>query len=153
MGLLKIEERLDVYSKCGVEVRKYVSGLYGGYFYIDNAEEGQDRYRQIRKLVDDNLSEKVAVILKRGCTEYEMQYGRSDMWGFPDEKQLMKEKKIDEMYVVENHDLPQSDFLKAKAILGWIEFAFEHGDETYKQFTGGQTLGLLPVTYHGNGHE
>lgn len=148
MGLLKIQERLDVFSKCGVEVRKYVSGLYGSYFYADSIEEGRERYRQVRKLVDDNLSEKVTVILKRGCTEYEMQYGRSDKWDSPNTKQLMKEKRIDELYVVENYDLIQPDCLKAKTILGWIEFAFEYGDETYKQFTGGQTLGLLPVTYH-----
>src|SRR3989304_994429 len=153
MNLLKIEERLNVYSKCGVEVRPFVSGLYGGYFYADSVEEGKERYRQIRKLVNENLSEKVAVILKRGCTEYEMQYGRSDKWLSPNDSQKLKEVKIDEMYVVENHDLPMPDYLKAKTILGWIEFAFEHGDETYKQFTDGQCLGLLPVTYHDNGKE
>lgn len=148
MELLRIQEKMDVYSKCGVEVRPFVFGLYGGYFYTDSIEEGQERYRQVRKLVDENLSDKVPVILKRGCTEYEMQAGRSDMWISPDEKQLMMEKKIDELYVTDNHDMPQPDFLKAKAILGWIEFAFEHGDETYKHFTDGQLIGFQPITYH-----
>lgn len=150
IGLMKIQEEMDTFSKCGVEMRPFVFGNYGGYFYTDSIEEGNERYRQVKKLVHERLSDRIPVILKRGCTEFEMQNGPSDKWIPPTQEQLEIEKRIDDLYDTTNHDLPQPDFLKAKTILGWIEFAFDRGDETYKSFTSGQPMGLQPVTYEDN---
>lgn len=153
MGLLEIEKEMDVFSKCGVETRPFVFGNYGGYFYTDSIEEGMERYRQVRKLVDDKLSDKVPVILKRGCTEFEMAWGPSDKWPIPTMEQLEIEDAIDELYDTTDHDAPQPDFLKAKTILGWIEFAYDRGDETYKSFTDGKAMGPQYVTYHDRGEQ
>ncbi len=146
--LLKIEEEMDEWSKCGVEMRPHVFGRYGGYYYTDSIEEGRAMHKRVRKQVDERLSPKVSVILKRACTEFEQHYGPSDQWEPPSEKQLAFEKRIDEKYITIGHDTPMPEDLQTKAKIGWIEFAYDRGDPTYRTFTGGKKLGLDPVVYH-----
>jgi len=77
--------------KCGIEKRTYVNGLYGGYFYNRTLEEGHECYEIVKDAVDEQLGDDTKVILKRGCTEFEMQYGDSQDWKIGERQQHFEE--------------------------------------------------------------
>jgi hypothetical protein len=99
-ALEKMQIAMDLPCKCGIEVRNYVHGLYGGYFYTRSLEEGLKRYLEVRQAVNANvlLGSDVPVILKRGCTEFEMECGPSDQWQTTPE-QLKIEGMVDRYLV------------------------------------------------------
>lgn len=152
--LYEVERDMGVPCKCGIELRKTVGAMYGGYFYNRGYKNGLERYKQVRKLVDKNLSSDVPVILKRFCTEFELGgeqvsgQGPSDQIG----KVTTEEKEMEEY--IEAHfpkvapNNPQAKHHIAYVMKKWIHHAFEHGDETYKLFTNGEKLNKNVVTYH-----
>lgn len=147
-GLLELQKRVDRPSKCGIETRETVHGLYGGYFYNVGLEEGLNCYRIVRDAVnkDPILGPDVVVILKRGCTEYEHALGASDKWQVT-ERQLEIEAMLDTILAKDNVRRVQSEHNLQYIHLKWIEWAWAHGDPTYAEFTDGP---LYPpyVTYH-----
>ena len=82
-NLLNVQKMLGRPSKCGIEHRESVHGLYGGYFYNTSREGGLECYEAVKAamleneflapLVDevDGLGKTTRVILKRACTEME----------------------------------------------------------------------------------
>jgi hypothetical protein len=147
-ALLDLQKKMGVPCKCGIEMRETVHGLYGGYFYNIGIEAGRACYESVRKEVDACafLGEDVPVILKRGCTEFEMAVGPSDKWQVT-EKQLEIEGIIDMLFVKDDVDRKQSEAQIIYLHRKWIEFAYAAGDQTYREFTDGP---LYPayVTYH-----
>ncbi len=139
--LHEIQKDLGLSSKCGIEVRESVCGLYGGYFYADSMDEGKVIFLEVQKEIEQRFSDKTApVILKRGCTEFEHHFGDSKNW---DNKvtnhQIMMEKKLDRF--IETHEkIAQPQVVKDAIYKRWIEWAYAAGDKTYQQFTGGQNL-------------
>jgi hypothetical protein len=87
------------------------------------------------------------VILKRGCTEYEQNVGRSDKWEVSDE-QLEEEYFAKDAFVQDNPNLKQTDHQISHVIEKWIHNAFRWGDQSYLKFTNGNRLFAPPVTYH-----
>lgn len=153
--LYEFEKELCVPCKCGMELRDTVEGLYGGYFYTRSKEQGLERYKQVRALVDEHLGKDVPVILKRYCTEFELG-GQGEINGKgPSDKtpDTTPEEKEMEHYI-ESHfpkiglNNPQPKHLVASVMKRWIHYAFEHGDMTYKEFTDGKKLTKDYVTYH-----
>ena len=71
---------LGVACKVGAERRNYTQRKWGAYFYCRGVEEGRERYKMVRKWVDENLGEHIKVFLKRACTEFEQHLGDSDKW-------------------------------------------------------------------------
>jgi hypothetical protein len=146
--LLELQNSDTHPCKCGIEVRTYTPRLYGGYYYNDTLDLGRECYERVRKQVSEHISPEVPVVLKRGCTEYEMLIGPSPYWNITKEQ-----LKLDE-YIEAHLDLPkntnvlQPEFIKAHTYRYWIEWAFAHGDETYKEFTDGEDLYEKPVLYH-----
>lgn len=152
--LYEIQRDMGVPCKCGLELRKTVSGMYGGYFYNRSYEQGLERYEEVRKLVDENLSSEVPVILKRYCTEFEIGGENIKGKGPSDQTpEITSEEKEMEEYV-EAHfprvvaNNPQPKHLIAHVMKKWIHHAFEHADETYKLFTNGEKLSQNYITYH-----
>lgn len=140
--LYDIQQEMGVAAKCGVEVRSYIASYYGGYFYTRSLEEGQTMYYRVRKIIDEKLSRDVAVILKRGCTEFEMKFGASDKWEIlPNQKEW--EEKFRNIYV-EDSKYPEETppYLAAHIKRKWIHFAATQKipDMTYKELTGGKPL-------------
>ncbi len=152
--LYELQREMGVPCKCGLELRKTVGGMYGGYFYNRGYENGLKRYRQVRELVDEHLSPDVSVILKRYCTEFELGgehisgQGPSDQVGevTPEEKEM--EEYVEAHFPRVSPNNPQPKHLMAHVMKKWIHHAFEHGDETYKLFTNGEKLNQEYVTYH-----
>jgi len=148
-ALLVLQQRLGRPSKCGIETREYVHGLYGGYFYNRSLEAGLECYKLVRDEVnkDPELGEDIPVILKRGCTEFEKGAGPSSEWTITAEQ--IKLESLVNKYVVRNALMwEQPQHLIAHVHNLWIKWAYMNGDSTYKEYTGGKPLQRPVVTYH-----
>ena len=151
LQLKMIEKDPDCWCKCGVETREYVHANYGGYFYNNSKEEGLVKYKLVRKLVDEHISSDIKVILKRGCTEFELKQGPSDKWDekFADNNQAkVWEGLIKEHVVVTKEGMKQSDLVKKHVMNNWIQFAWDRADPTVIGLNDGKPLVPPPVTYH-----
>ena len=145
--LLAVQKQMEWPSKCGIEVRKDVPHLYGGYYYCKGLDEGKECYEAVRKNVDEYISPDVKVILKRGCTEYERACGPSDKWEVKPE-QIPIEDLVRKYIVWDSNRHKQPEHVIAYVHKTWIEFACQSGDMTYLEFTDNQPLYPPYVTYH-----
>lgn len=144
--LLEMQKVMGLPSKCGIERRDSVFGLYGGYFYNDSLAQGLDCMDLVRVNVDSNISSDVPIFLKKGCTEFELEIGPSDEWEVSDEQKEMEYLLMD---IVDN-DISKSvqpDHLKDSVFRTWIHWAYQNGDLTYKEYTDGEPLFRPYVTY------
>lgn len=148
--LHELQQKTDFPSKCGVELRDYVHALYGGYWYNETKEKGLEKYRIVKELIEkEDFKMEVPLMLKRGCTEMEHKFGRSDRWKVT-QKSADMVSRIEQCFIRgerENQDKnPQwgIDNIQKK----WIIFAYSNGDSTYLELTGEKTLHPLPITYH-----
>lgn len=114
-------------------------------------EQGRERYKEVRALVDEHLSPETPVILKRYCTEYEIgPFGQGASDELPEQT---KEDLEFEAYVLQHFPpvgfgTKQPDYLTASVMVDWIHHAYMHGDPTYAEFTDGSPLFKPVVTYH-----
>lgn len=150
--LLDLQQDLpkDIHCKCGIEIRPYVAALYGGYFYTFSKKAGRARYKEVRKLVDEQISPDVKVFLKRACTEYEMKYGDSSKWELnPREREISAwiDKNFDEKLL--SGAAEQWGELKIDTAERWIEYAATNADKTYLELTDGEPMYDPPVIYAG----
>jgi len=148
-ALEKLQLKLNRPSKCGIEVRPTVHALYGGYFYNQGLEQGLERYSEVRQAVDNDetLGPEVGIILKRGCTEFELECGPSDQWHISNE-QMRLERLVNRWVATDDQDRAQPDWMLWRLYRQWIEFAYANGDSTYAEFTNGKPLYPPVVTYH-----
>ena len=149
-ALENLQKELNLPSKCGIEVRNYVPALYGGYFYNRSLEEGRACYKKVREAVteNENLGEDIQVYLKRACTEMERKFGETDKWEEATEEQKEIEKIIFSLIAYDPIGQKQPSHFMAHLHKSWIEWAFTHGDETYKEYTNGLPIEPAAVTYH-----
>lgn len=148
-ALLQVQHMLNHPSKCGIETRDTVHGLYGGYWYNLSLEQGLECYERVRKAIDEHedLGKNVNVLLKRACTEYEMRAGDSTQWKVTDQ-QAHVESVVNSVFT---HDLiqrKQPDWAIARVHTRWIQFAYMNGDPTVFEFTGGKPLFPPYKTFH-----
>ena len=158
-NLLELQKKLDRPSKCGIEHRPSVHGLYGGYFYNTSLQEGLECYEVVKAgmlgnkylapLVDevDVLGKTTRVILKRACTEYEHLIGDSTKWKLTPQQMHLEDLIRDHM-ASEQSRPTQPEHLIWNIKRRWIEFAHQWGDPTYLLYTGGKPLYPPYVTYH-----
>jgi len=151
MRMKEIQEDWDIAAKCGAEVRDYTPKTYGAYFYNIGIDEGRDKYEQVVKVVKENFEngEEIAkgVILKRGCTEYEMIKGPSPYWCNTD-KELEILEMIEAYTAFRKSNLSQYPMIKRYVMQNWILWAHSHGDFSYLPWNGGKKLFPDYVTYH-----
>lgn len=150
--LLEIEDiqsQMGVPCKCGIELRDYTPKHYGSYFYSNSFDEGRERYEQVRQIVDENVTggKSLPVILKRGCTEFEMIKGPSPFWHMTPEEQEMYE------FVKGHVEMPkvnalQPEMMKNHVRTTWALWAHANGDFTYKDWNDGKSLFPDYVKYH-----
>ena len=130
--LFKVHDLLvsiDMPSKCGIEKRYTVHGLYGGYMYNDSKEEGLSCLENIRKMLPDGVN----AFLKRGCTEFEHKFGDSKEWQVSAE-QLALERRLEDLFMQAKQRTAQSDEIKRHVMANWVRFAFANGDKTVDKF-------------------
>jgi hypothetical protein len=151
LDLYELQKELGVPCKCGMEIRDTVNGLYGGYFYNRGKEEGLERYKQVRELVDEWLSPETPVILKRYCTEYEIgpdSLGPSNQTKDITFEEREMEQEVEALFPRIGFGTLQPDWITKRVIRDWIHYAYKNGDMTYKEVTAGNPLFPPYVTYH-----
>jgi hypothetical protein len=145
------QRELRIPSKAGMETRPFVHGNYGAYWYTNSQEEGLD----LKDLIHKDF-EKTPIILKRGCTEFEMSHGPSDRWEQPKHIQELEELLEDLLVDVAYNDgrtekiedgKPSPWYVNEHVKRRWVEFAYDRGDITYKLYTHGKPLMAPVVTY------
>lgn len=150
-NLYELQRGMGVPCKCGIEKRLTTNCHYGGYFYNKGLEEGLERYKQVRALVDEKLSPETGVILKRYCTE--MEIGPDGHGPSNELPEMTEDEKWLEKYVIDHFpsvgfSSPQPDHIAAQVMMEWIHHAHQRGDMSYMKFTDGSSLFKSVVTYH-----
>jgi len=130
--------------KCGLDLGiRYSSGVYAAFFYLDGLEQARSAFAELRRLVDEApaLGPDTPMLIKRGCTEYEVHCGPSDSYPIASEEV--------EAWLLAHVTIPPSvqALPKGMTVLHWIQAAFQLGDETYLDFTHGRRLYPKVLTY------
>ena len=149
--LYEFQREMGVPCKCGIEKRPTVDGLYGGYFYTKSKEQGLERYKEVRKLVNKHLSPKTEVVLKRYCTEFEIgpgSLGPSDKLPEQTPEEIDLENQILDQFPRIGFGTKQPDFIVAGVMLEWIKYDYQNGQKKHKTFTKGSPLFRSTVKYH-----
>jgi hypothetical protein len=137
-------------SKCGIERRAYTplsKYLYGGYIYNESQEEGLQRLVKLREILDGHPELKgTESYLKRSCTEMEIAFPDSTKWEVTDE-QIEIERILDWLIVFDFECSLQAQHVIDYVHKKWVEWAAQHGDETYLEYTDGQPMYLPAVRY------
>jgi len=151
MFMEELQTSMEWPCKCGIELRDYTTKKYGAYFYTNSLEEGRERYQNIVDIVSQYMTngKEIAegIILKRGCTEFEMIKGPSPYWHM-----TAAEEKLYEM-LISHVDLPknqakQPDIMKNYVRQNWILWAHSHGDMSYLKWNDNTPLFPDYVKYH-----
>jgi len=151
-------------SKIGMETRPYAFGNYSSFWYmpltddftIKRVGEAYDFWKKIKDQIHAVIPD-IKVILKRGCTEMEKftleTYGvTTDRYDEVAEKLGWNEKEdsIADKFApspeMEDKHLRKVEYAYKKQKM--VRWAFDRGDETYLEFTGGKSLASPIFTYH-----
>lgn len=124
---------------------RYQSGPYSALFYFDGLDQARASYADLRRAVDADplLGPDVPMAIKRGCTEYEIHCGPSDRFTFAPELETVENALLDRLRPPAAPVLPNP----RAVFMYWLKVAFQVGDETYRDFTGGRPLYRAAVTY------
>jgi len=140
--------------KCGVDVRatETYKGIYLGFWYcpLKDLEGAKEHWREIRNKVRGALSLNTPVILKRGCTEMENQFGPSHLWRYTKEMR-MKEELLETTVELVQPKEPQPTLVKTHVYAIWINYAHRMGDPAAKKYYRfyPESTGSIPTsTYH-----
>lgn len=151
---LLAEFHSPIHGKCGIDTRWYTDSPYDAFFYCDGIEEGREKYRIVRELVNKHFEEgeeRFPIILKRSCTEFEQKYGPTDgdYWKEMSREDRDLQKHLEGIIAPTAMPTNQPDWLKNKIIRYWIEFANMMGDKTWVGYYGGKDfMTMKAVTYH-----
>jgi hypothetical protein len=147
--------RLNMASKCGVDVRLFTPARYLGFIYNDSLEQGRLCYDTVKPILLD-MFPKGDIFLKLGCTEFEHTFGPTNQWAehIPGWKAL--EQYMD--YIVEPADTSPlyglMEATEADTLRFWIEYAHCIGDSTWKDalryqgYKPPENLFFKCITYH-----
>ena len=149
----ELQKNLGLHSKCGIEQRPYTPRLYGGYWYAPlgcSIEEAQELGKKVKGEVDKLFGGRVKTILKRACTEMELQYGNSNEWELTEYDEFHY-SLFDAMFA--KVELPKEvpGFALTHTMKQWIEFAYEHGDKTCEKYMD-KPIVNPPVDYMNDTH-
>jgi len=124
-------------TKCGLDIATWAGrGVYGGFVYCDGLEVARRAWHALRAQVDaaPQLGPDVPMRIKRGCTDYEMACGPSDRYRFDPAQEAVECWLVARLRPAP----PQREVPMRMAILDWAKFAFQIGDETYRDVVGPQ---------------
>lgn len=147
-------------GKIGPERRPWTGrlGNFMAFWYTpfgEGLEGGRRLLQRVRKKMQKEFGDVAAraVHLKRGCSEFERDFGPSDKWPWPrPEVWNLREDLADTLF-----EIPQYDTLRmfgparTERLQQWIEYAFEHGDQTYLDFVS-KKFSMDYVRYDGSIH-
>lgn len=158
MGIMMLQEKMDLPSKTGMEMRPYTGGQ-GGFssFWYAPLSGGLEGARKLWVTVKEALIEEFGEgevdvpILKRGCTEMELTFPKSSEW----DKYAEKAHWDDTEQLLDKHIMDykgperQPTIMKTRSVVLWIEWAFEHrkvtGDYSYRDYIEKDVPEITPI--------
>lgn len=146
LALREVAASMPYAAKCGLELGlRQSSGIYAAFFYLDGIEGARAAFHELRRMVDGHpeLGDKTPMLIKRGCTEYEMACGPSDRYTFAPELADVEADLLSRL----RPSPPAKRLPAAMTVMGWVQAAYQIGDETYLDVTGGRRLYPKVVTY------
>lgn len=135
--IYKLQQKLDLPSKCGLDRRTYTPAIYSSFWYApmqQGLEGGRILWKKIRDAVHAEIGPHMKVLLKRGCTEMEGGLGPSDRWPEMSLKQKEFEDLLDSVWPDTPPQTPTPTLVRMHYFAKWIRWAWMHGDPTWKQF-------------------
>lgn len=146
VALYGIAQKLECPSKCGIDFyNRHSQHVYAGYFYFRGLDAARGMLPVIRRLMDSDpkLGAGVPALIKRGCSNYEAACGPSDQYAFKPELEAI-EAYLERRF---HHERRERGIAAEVIYRTWVPFAYQIGDDTYLDFTGGKPLYPKSVTY------
>lgn len=142
------EAALDIpyRSKWGVDFfNPHSQNIYAGYFFVDGLEAARALLAHLREAVAGKarIDEEVPILIKRGCSNYEVVLGPSESYSFAPELQAIESYLQTRWRQKEVARKNMAEILYAV----WVPFAYQMGDDSYLDFTGGRPLHPKTQTY------
>ena len=145
-------EICPIHGKVGIDERAYSDGAFNGFIYCDGLEDGLEKYKIVRQLVDENIEDgkSINIILKRSCTEFEQKHGATDQpfWQSMSRQELDFQRHLEDIFRGQWMCAVQPDWLKNKITFKFAKWANAHGDKTWVDYFGEDFLTMKAVTYH-----
>lgn len=155
MVFVKLQLPNDNTRKCIVECREQVPGTYKGFVYCTGLDEGKRVLGIIRKTVSEQISQKIPVRLKRGCTEYAQaypDYSPADLDAGAmeyNEDWKVYEDQVDEcmasaesVSIIRSFNESSYTVQDASIMFAWLSYAAMIGDTSYRRISDRE----LPAT-------
>lgn len=162
----RLHEKHHWPCKLGSEGRIWTSGVYGKwglwgcYWYNNSQKAGMQCWEIVKDAItaDETLKHLMddvdedgypeRLVLKRGCTEFEIgQFGDSLNWAYG-EDYAKWERIVWSRFEKQIFENQQSEEEKNEAIDGWFKHAHHAGDQTVKEFNEGTMLWRSTRYYH-----
>jgi hypothetical protein len=144
--------------KLGMEMRPWTGGkygkygLWGSYFYNNSQKAGYNCWETLMREIgeDENLKHLLEdkddnglperLVLKRGCTEFEVgKFGDSKNWQQSEEEQHW-ERLVWENFDKQNFSHPQSELVQQHIIIKWFQHAHHAGDPTARELNDNRPI-------------
>ncbi len=151
--LMVFFEKLDLPNdntrKCMAEARAQVSGTYKGYIYCRGIEEAEKIVNMIQKPIADEISKKIPIAVKRGCSEYSLVYPEyaqieksTTMMKYKEEWQIY-ENMVDEKFIIDaqlsesdTHNHSSYTLDEYVTMFYWLQYAATISDMSYLEISG-----------------
>ena len=139
----------DNTRKCMVEMRPIAGGTYKGLIYCFGHDEAVSIYKQLNEILNKNISNKIKLKIRRGCTEFGIEHPKykkidqnPESFMKYNEDWRKKEKIIDEKIPKKNRSnqrvlkntISGITINDALIMKNWLIYAKEIGDLNYKKF-------------------
>lgn len=139
----------DNTRKCMVETRPQVAGAYKGFIYCRGIKEAEKIVNIIQKPIAREISKKIPVTVKRGCSEYAQVYpeyaqtGKGKKIMVHKDEWLKYETLVDENFVIDSllskedtHNHADYTLDEYVTMFYWLQYAASIGDESYLTISG-----------------
>ena len=132
LQLYAFQQGFDHLAKCGAELREYVPSAYSGYFYHASREAAEREHGLVRAAVEEAVSGRPPVVLKRACTEFAL--GMDDDLSAAAAASAELEAAVTALFACRDHlrgDVdPTSPAEAARTRRLWLTWAARHHDPT-----------------------
>ena len=147
MKIHKAQETMGHPSKCGFDRRPYTSNIYAAFWYCQGEVHARSVLNDVSAMLR-TINPEINVFIKRGCTEMEMEFGRSCDWDTVPRLEL--ESYLDYFITTDLWVHQQSQLQQRHVVHKMFHWAHEHGDMTYTKYSGGYFVkgaASVPCTY------
>lgn len=137
ISIYEYQSAHEAQCKVGMDMREYTKSIWGAYWYNRSIGEATKRHAMLTGEFPD-----AQVIIKRGCTEFELlgAAGDSQYWI------VTKIQREQEIWLDEHLDFDpfinpgQNEAIRQSVIQRWMVWAHQHGDMSYLPYRG-----MVPV--------